>query len=345
MAKRDYSRLPKIQPSVLTFEFETPTIDATSTDNFYIDLSQCASYMNRRAYRQGLNWAVASIDVTTSKLEGWVRIGKLPNTWVMSNAWEKSFRAWQKMIKNATDEAGSESIKGKFLDFKIFIDDGHHSLGVSKNLLPLSFNGNTVKPGPWDMSIIDIPVTQPAGSTGPAVSFELVATGANNPGASPASGLDAKSVIQGYADSRALPHIEDPNQPADAPDSWIMKLFSDGNQQDEEVTEMLLETGIQAPYAFEGGIDPAGGGAPYADTMYPGGETNMPGIQSHAVRAITGTTIGGTTFIEGGNFPCGLIRVELSNGTALSTGTSAIIRVNLVPGAHRGYLAESMTDM
>ena len=108
MAKRMKS---KIQPAVYTLSFKTDTIPAANRttgepgkSEFYIDLSQCASLVNRRFYRQGLNWAVNSIKVMSGGFEGIVATHSLPNTWVMSNAWEKSFRAWQKMIKNAVED-------------------------------------------------------------------------------------------------------------------------------------------------------------------------------------------------------------------------------------------------
>ena len=97
MARR---RKSKIQPAVQTMVFRFD-VDSGQQMNF-IDLSQCASILNRRFYRQGLNWAVSGFKVLTQQ-EGEISIQKLPNTWIMSNAWEKSFRAWQQMIKNATD--------------------------------------------------------------------------------------------------------------------------------------------------------------------------------------------------------------------------------------------------
>ena len=65
-----------------------------------------------------------------------VTISKLPDTWVMHNAFTKSKAAWLRMIDEATDESGAESIKGKFLDFKIYADKDHHANGYSRNLLP-----------------------------------------------------------------------------------------------------------------------------------------------------------------------------------------------------------------
>ena len=131
MAKRMKS---KIQPAVLKMNF-IYTVASAGKESKHIDLSQCASLLNRRFYRQGLNWAVSSIKLTTEGASGSVSINKLPNTWVMSNAWEKSFRAWQKMVKEATLDT---SVKPKFLDYKIYMNQDHHNVGFDANLMPHS---------------------------------------------------------------------------------------------------------------------------------------------------------------------------------------------------------------
>ncbi len=340
----------KIQPAVQTLVFTGPEIETDEDRTMFIDLSQCASLVNRRFYRQGLNWAVSSIRVIArpSSLSDTVycpvTIQKLPNTWVMSNAWEKGFRAWQHMIKNATDDAGNQSIKGKYLDFKIYADARHHSSGFANNLIPIDAVGNSANLGQWQPAEIEVPSL-----TGAAVSqaWEIIAVGPNNPGASPASGLDAKSLIAGYEVSRALPYSEDPNSPVDSSNvgaNWIMSMFTDGTQQDPDVIEMLEVTGDQAPYPYEGSLDPAG--VLYTDTQYPGGENNLPALEIHDESVISSTTVSSTLHLKGGNFPCGLIGVRFNN---FATGSAQRvywdIYVDLVPGTHRGYLAEPMTEM
>ena len=115
MAKRMKS---KIQPA----ELKIATVIGRSGKS-YADLSQMASIINRRFYRQGLNWAVShftfykSTPTDAAGAASGVSVAKLPNTWVMSNAWEKGFRTWQEMNKKAVEDSDQQSLKGKFLRF------------------------------------------------------------------------------------------------------------------------------------------------------------------------------------------------------------------------------------
>jgi hypothetical protein len=105
-------RSKKIEPAVQTLTLQTTSVDAGATEQFYVDLSQIASLVNRRFYRQGINWAVGGIKIITS-VDGSIVTQKLPDTWVMGNAWEKSFRSWQEMNEKALED--TESIRPRFL--------------------------------------------------------------------------------------------------------------------------------------------------------------------------------------------------------------------------------------
>jgi hypothetical protein len=255
----------------------------------------------------------------------------------MSNAWEKGFRAWQKMNNEALEE--SEGVRPRFLDFKIYADAAHHTAGYAGNLLPLSAGGTYV-PGEWEASKYAIP-DNTLGATGGVREREVIAVGSNFPGAG-ASGFNAVSLIEGYANSRGLPNVLDPNVPDDAGDvvgsgeNWIAQLDSEGTQQiDSVIDDMITENNI-APYPFENdGVN--------VDTMYPGGANQGTGLAFHDSEYVTGTTVGGTTRLQGGLFPCGLIKVTIINSSSSSLGNA--LYVDLVPGHHRGYLCEPMTEM
>jgi hypothetical protein len=332
-------RVKKIEPATQTLLFKSPAV-AAATASHFIDLSQCASLVNRRFYRQGINWAVSSIRIFSRTFSGQVVVSKLPETWTMSNSWEKGMRAWLRMVNEAMDE--TQSVRPKFMDFKVYADADHHTAGFAANLLPISTQvGSTTTAGEWQPSKMVIPNTPP--TFGVSLEREIVAVGQNYPGASAASTLDAVSLIEGYASSRGLPNVLDPNTPDDAesvdgalPENWIQAVFNDGLDQDAEVIDDMREDNNIAPYPFENdGVN--------TDTMYPGGANQLQGLQIHSYELLTATTVGGQTHVKGGMFPCGLIKIDAAPDAG--TVPELFIQVDLVPCHHRGYLCEPMTDM
>lgn len=324
--------MKKIEPAVMTIPVSVSA--ATGNTSFTADLSQMASLMNRRFYRQGLNWAVAGFKVRiVGTGQGSVAVQKLPSTWTFGNAWTKGFRTWQEMNKKALDEA--DSVKGRFLDFKIYADQQHHTDSFSANLLPTDGSGFAI-PGEWIPSEIRTPV----GGAG-TVPYEILGVGDNYPGPG-GSGKDAVSLIQGYANSRSLPQESDPNTPAEAvlaagvnPENWMSALSNEGTNQDSEVLADITAYD-QPPYPYEND-------GTAVTTMYPGGGTQLPNLLVHDITDLTATTISGSSYLKGGNFPCGLIRFDVFNN--LPEDLNVFILIDMVPGPHRGYMAESMLEM
>ena len=123
-------------PVVTTFQL--PSLPANNYA--YTDLSQCASMMNRKFFRQGLNWAVGGFTfMSAAAASGQVVVEKLPDTWVMANAWTKGFKMWSDQQREALRT--TESVAPKFHDFKIYMDSVHHSDGVALNKTPVGHAG------------------------------------------------------------------------------------------------------------------------------------------------------------------------------------------------------------
>jgi hypothetical protein len=185
---------------------------------------------------------------------------------------------------------------------------------------------------------------------GGSLDFEFVWTGANYPGAG-ASGKNAVSLIEGYAASRALPDITDPNAPDDAadttgttPENWISAIDNESSSQVDRVITDMLEENKQAPYPFENdGV--------HGDTMYPGGANQQPGLQIYDSVKMTNSTVGAKARVPGTNFQGGLIKISttpkqypLGDGLTNAFGAVAMI-IRLVPGSHRGYMCQKMQDV
>lgn len=313
----------------MTIECKSTGVASGATGEFTLDLSQMASLVNRRFYRQGLNWAVAGFKILTTQ-NGVLTTKKLPNTWVTSNAWEKAFRAWNKQQMDTVEESGAESAVARFRDFKIHADTVHVTAGFAANLLPLDGQlpiKQAYAPGEWESSLIVVPnsVDDGTGSITEPREWKLHMVGDNFFGSSP---LGSRGIIEGYADSRAYPQSPDPVSPAvDGTNNWMARMFDVGADTGE-----ILDNATDR-----------NDNLPYPQVNYPGGEVQAPALQVHDTSFITGTTLSGTTRVKGGNFPCGLVRFDYAN-TGGSTG-NIVIQIDLVPGNHRGYLAEPMTEM
>ena len=332
--------MKKLEPAELTLNFK-----CTSAVNEFIDISQAVSVLNRRFYRQGINWAVKGFTLhnLTGSL-GSFQISKLPTTWVFSNSYVKGYHTWKRMNDEALEE--QSTTRPRFLDFKIYADVKHHELGYGANLLPFVLNPDTgasevYTAGEWMPSKIIIPNTA-AGATGGVEEREIVAVGGNYPGAG-GSGLNAVSLVEGYANSRRLPEVLDPNTPDNStdtdgasPENWITATFNEGTQQSQEVLESMSGVNAEnniAPYPFENdGI--------HGSTMYPGGANQGAAMVLHDQLNVTNTTLSNSVRGRGGAFPCGLIRIRKD-----ATLEHAVLQVHLVAGPHRGYLCQPMEDL
>ncbi len=312
--------MPKLQPAVMTLNY--------SGDGF-IDISQGASIVNRRFYRQGLQWAVAGFTVNFQDavpVAGNVRIETLPTTWVSSNAWHKSFALWKKQQDEALEEYGGEDTVARYRDFKIFMDTVHVDAGFGANLLPTYGDGSAnFTPGEWEASQIVVPnVTADAsGSEVDPAEYFLHMVGSNY-----GPGSISRGMIDGYQYSRSYPQSPDPVSPAqDSGFNWMRTMFDVGADSD-----LIVDN------ATDRNDD-----LPYPQVDYPGGDTQAPGLQLHSAHGVPATTaengIRFSTTMRGCTVPCGLIKFTND------TGVNAHLQIHLVPGPHRGYLAEPMQDM
>ncbi|AXH79213.1 MAG: hypothetical protein [Circular genetic element sp.] len=333
----------KLQPAVRTLTF--PIGDLSGGNVKFIDISQAASLVNRRFYRQGINWAVSGFTLHTSNVDaavgtGSISIAKIPNTWVVSNAWEKAFRAWNKQQMDAVDDAGAESAVARFRDFKVFADGAHVENGIIDNMLPGNLtdtnNWEYFAPGEWEASQIVLPnATLDAGGSrvDPLERF-MHMCGSNEV---VTAARISRGIVEGYADSRAYPQSPDPVSPViSSGANWLRAMFDVGNDN-EPITENATDKNDNLPY-------------PQVD--YPGGETQAPDLQYHDNLNITTTTVSGKTTCRGTSVPCGLLKLRIDQSlgavppvVGAEPQPIAWIQLHLVPGNHRGYMCEPMTEM
>lgn len=338
--------MPKLQPAVKTLYFNIP--DGTS----YVDLSLAASAINRRFYRQGLNWAVSGFTFfNTGSGTGNVTVSKLPDSWTVSNAWEKGFRLWQQMQDQVLDD--SPSIKARYNDFKIFADTDHAQTAIQSTasvagtpnltLLPVSPAGTLLlKMGEWDYSDYVMP-NDPL-SAGATVKYSVHMIGDNMNVATGGDPINSKGLIMGYGFSRGRPQDFDPNVPdadgAQTGEDWMTDLFDFGEQQ-PELRDDIVDENDQPPYRV-GSSDPTD--VTNDQIYYVGGDQNLPALELHDKVGFTSTTVSSKNLMRGNTFPCGLIRFDSDIADAGEVAP-LYCQIHLTPGMSKGYLTQRMTEM
>lgn len=326
---RKGNRSRKLEPAVTRLSFTAP-VQGTN----WIDLSFVCSALNRRFYRQGLNWAVGGFRVTVGNNQsGNVTFSKIPQTWTAMNSWKKSFALWNEQQMKAIEEGGAQSAVARYRDFKIFLDRDMVVASAAANfiqnqaqtpldgqlLLPVDGQYNLINTGEWEYSEIEIPNN--AGAPGVTQGFYLHMLGDSATATKPSKGM-----ITGYAQSRAYPQSPDPVE-GDVGAGW-MNLMFDVGMNNEELVDNATDKNDELPYD---------------QAQYPGTGANFGGtevIGYAGVNAGSGTGVVQAT-VAGTNVPCGLIRID----SDITGGTYYDIIIDLVPGTHRGYLAESMRDV
>ncbi len=343
MARR---RSHKIQPAVKTLYFNLPN------GKSWVDLSFAASAINRRFYRQGLNWAVNGFTFfQTGVKTGAITASKLPDSWTVANAWEKGFRVWREMQKQVLDE--SPSLKATYNDFKIYANtdmaqasiQGTATAGSDEILVPVSPDGALIlKYGEWAYS--NYVMANDILSGGATVDYSIHMVGDNMNTATGGDPINSKGLIMGYGFSRARVQDFDPNIPdADGGqdgEDWMTDLFPAVVNQ-SEIRDDIVDENDQPPYRV-GSSDPTD--ATNDQIYYVGGDQNLPSLELHDEIRFTSTTVSSKNMMRGNNFPCGLIefnnQVPDEDGGA---GPGVYVQVHMVPGPHRGYLAAPMQEM
>jgi len=304
-AKKKKSMTPAVR--YLRYELTNSAEAGTETSHF-IDLAKDLSAVNRRLYRQGRKYHVKRITIVSSNTpnaNNRVSFSVAGDAWVTNRAWRRGFDSWNKMNKRAMSNAGSD-FKPTWHDYKVYLSNDMRTGTV---LSPLDNGGNAAGGGEWTYC----EYVTPDGTTSadPFTAGLLGATSAS------AGNVVYLGLVQSYGDSRATVHNRSPQTDVDVSDDPLMNLFDDGTVFDEIIQN--LEDDNDAP--------------PYADTDYPGGDTELPKPQ-----VVQDTTIvDGKATVGGFTAMCGLVEIE-----AKSTVPSDVfsVLVELAPGRYRGIAAD-----
>ncbi len=316
--------------------------EGETSGTYFIDIAQCLSIVNRKSYRQGMNYAVENMSFKYAPLgdpqeEKFMSIvvSKVPTTWCADNATTKAFASWMEQRDSVLKE--QPSLKAKWSDFKIFLDADHATAGVGDNLIPLASivdscgesNEEFVK-GEWDMSqfVTPLPGADQAAS-GDAHELVFHVVGDHIPAGDFTKSTASVGLIKAYAASRALPLTPDPHTEG----QYVTGFYNIQQSEDEKSQDIMAN------------VADRNDNPPYSTSEYPGSDTNAPFAQ--IVKKLYPSNYGSTTngsmtvsIDNTGSFlaPFGLIRIDTC---ALSSALDYIIlEMDLVPGKYKGILAE-----
>lgn len=247
----------QMQEHVLSFR-----IPNSDSGEVYIDIAKSMSMVSRKLFRQQGLWhvhgvctyadsALAATPAKTTGVPYTVAIGGAPRNWVTRNSLVKAFSAWKDQQKKVYDSI-SPSIKPKWQDFKVYLNDNHR---VTGDITPTSghmFGGvDAYNGGEWIYSKLVVESADGAGAVVQSEPF-LHILGDNN-------GLTSVGTILNYQESRSIQQSPNPALPIGWDDN-IYALSADPlSDQLEEITEnMGLENN----------------NPPYDNDDYPGNDSN-----------------------------------------------------------------------
>ena len=307
--------MKKMQPAELALSFNLAA--ASASNPTYIDLAQCLSAVNRRLYHQGKCYYISRVTYINVG-GGTVGLATLPDNWVTSNAWVKARALWNTMNKGVLKD--NPSVKGKWADFKVFMDKQHFedgtvsSSGTTLNLLPVDAASVAIKANEWYYGRYVEPqhdVVQATGVEKPADEYYCHMMGADS---GSAGSYASVGIIKGYETTRARVQVA-PDVPTGMQDNWMTAL-SDLGGQDPELANVLEDANDNPPYDID---------------EYPGGVSNFNGGVFQSTMATNATLVQDKDL--GFKVPLGLIKVVHNSSAA-----GALI-LHLTPGHYKGVMA------
>jgi hypothetical protein len=299
---------------------------------YYIDTARQLSKVNRKLFRQSYCYGIESAEIYFANQVGaaqsvLVEMQVAPDNWVVNNAHVKGEALFHEMQRLVLDD--NPSVKGKWADYKVFLDSGHRSAFFGGGELEVVDGDNVVfLNGEWSHSRYVLPQHDVDPVTGLPLPADETQAHLLGPDVGIPGALQSVGLVKAYQDSRARVFDNSPNTPAAFATSFFTALTDSGSQEPE------LAGVIQAENE-----DP-----PYDVDAYPGSAANNGGVPSSV--AITTANVNAPVGYMGSFIaPCGLIRLKVTgfdvNG-APTTAPAMTLKLNLMAGDYKGIAAIPM---
>ncbi|AXQ65371.1 MAG: hypothetical protein [Circular genetic element sp.] len=304
-----------------------------------VDSAALLSEVNRRAYRQGMEYAYDSLEMFQNQAgaEAVLSVYRLPQTWVTTNAWVKTFHAWKDQRDSALAESDSWSVEAKYSDFKCYYNISHATGstpgGVTLNIadcidVMTRAEAQAVDPdarSEWMYSEVTVPTTSGDWTSG-AQDMQVGILG-------PDVGVYA-GMIHNYALSRARPHPADPSTVDGAEEGLFNRMRSAPPAYAEDIIEDVMDRNEAPPYIV-GGLDSA-------EEFYLGG-SNSPLTDYKGTRVdrliCTASSILTSDSTRAFTAYCGLIYIFNDSEEDVE------VQLTFTPGNYKGVAARPMQDV
>ena len=305
-----------MQPAITSLVYALTPSSGSVVAN--IDLAKGLSTLNRRLYRQGMNYAVAAVSVGRFDT-GLTKclLQTAGNTWMVQNAWKKGYALWRDQQREVLKVM--PSIEGTWADFKVTLDDVVTTATLNPRNSTVGGSAGDPVCDEWNYS----EYVWDDDGTEREPGFHLIG----------ATDLTSSiGLVQEYHISRAQPFSANPDVEADASDSIYAKALGT-----DEMSDMLVDN-----------VEAENDHPPYdQDQMYGGDTAGDMAVVIDEFSSSIHNSGRSVPFIA----PCGLIRVIIESKvnqdpsqphTLVASDESHLVIVHLAPGGYKGVLAEPM---
>ncbi|AXH74620.1 MAG: hypothetical protein [Circoviridae sp.] len=316
--------MAKIQKAQREIEFQV------GNGNHYLDSGQALSIVNRKLFSQQKLYGIERIDFeylptytggVVDQDEVILQVMTAGETWSVHNAWVKSKALHSEMQDLVL--ADNPSIKGKWADYKVFLDYNHAIATGAANMIPVDGIQGPFIIGEWNYSTFVMPQHEVDPATGlPLPADECFGHLIGDDIAVP----NSKGLVKAYAQSRATVQPIDPSVPAGMSTSFF-NLLTDSGSQEPELADVIEDENDEPPYD---------------QNEYPGGATNA-NYPLVAGRRIVNSNHP-NAILDGFIAQCGLVlfTVSAKKDGEFVTAPTCNIRVTYAPGMYKGVAAIDM---
>jgi len=311
----------------MIFHRDDTSIDANANPE-YVDIAKELSKLNRRSYRQAMNYAVENIKITkgTNPAGTYILLG-VPKLWTVDNATTKIYNLWMEQRREVLKL--NPDLKAKWSDFKVFLDTQHKAAWLQNNLrqtyIDVDGNGQHVPDGEWDPSKLTFP--EISHGTGPTnVPMHIV--GDNIPAGDLSHNTDSIGIVHEYMNTKSKVLTPDPTPMVTDPEDGLYNLMASHDQISETSLQNVMEHNDQPPYN--------------RDVMAGDGSFPILDILAYARFNDYGNTNPTYTEFNTGPLvvPFGLIKFLWVPDEPHLVNPAPTIEITVAPGKYKGVLAE-----